>query len=753
MNYLGSYVVSDKISGYVTQITDDALILHNGDLIPLETAPLPLWQPATDGLAVSLLPILGKPPIEQISTLLPTWDYTGNIADLPRPTYTDRYKDWTIGAVFKDAKLSQIQITNEHGTWHRTLQEPAKAHKSDCFLLGQTTIDQINATLCHLPDPKSLSYEISQDSEAKTDVTENPVGGVDVVDSEQASEICEHVPYESLIRDAGTQQRQALQQSKIEEYCDRFLAGEEAPPADVYRTADGDILKHGFHRDAGRRRALAHVRQAIEIHDMMPGFDGEQTTIDGLRRELDDLGLLDTPKDQLSALEQWLAQGLWCKITHSDRLSAIWDSCADNADNGATRTRADLQRAIDTALQHPNGRTLSNTDIARHVKTTARTVAKRRIQLESAGRIAKQDAVQAVRNGKTYTMTVSKMRVDKGRQSAGHKFEDIQALYAPFGAFTRYWDAIKKFQFEHPEGKKCHFKTLDEAYDKFAKVTDGLTPIADLPQPEPETPNFEIGDYVRGFDYNDGRRRLTGYVAAVGGNVLVLNTSKKIFALGAEKLYQPEDDRAAEKQAIAATIEPSEQQQIAKNNYALVVLDPPWTYGLRETDSSHRGRTPYPNMSDQQILDLPVGDISAPDSYCLLWATPNHLPLAFECLSRWGFEYKSIGTWVKTTKDGEGVKIGLGHYLRNCSEFFLIGVKGNPGTFSMLGLTDLPSVIHEAPTEHSAKPDKFYHYAHRLANALGGETIELFARAPQPGWDLWGAEAPTVQTTLQTTPT
>lgn len=740
MNYLASYIVTNGASGFVTQITDTDFILHNGQSVPLKDTPLPLWQPAIESLIPTLLPILGKTPVEQISTILPTWEYTTTIADLPRPTYTDRHQGWTIGAVFADKKLTQIQITNEHGTWYRTLQEPVKAQKSDGFSLGRATIDQVEAALHHLPDPKILSPEFSGDSSD----AENQINPPEI-------EICEFVPYESLIRDAGTQQRQALQQSKIEEYCDRFLAGEEAPAAEVYRTPDGDILKHGFHRDAGRRSALGKVRKAIEIHDMLPGFEGEPTTVAGLRRELDEMGLLEMPPEQLPGLEQWLAQGLWCQITHSNRLAAIWDSCGDNADNGATRTRADLQRAIDTALQHPNGKTLSNAEIARHVKASVRTVAKRRTMLESAGRIAAQDEVQATRNGKTYTMTVSKMRVDKGRQSAGHKLEDIQALYAPYGTFTRYWDAIKKFQFEHPQGKKCHFKTLDEAFEKFAKVTDGLTPIADLPQPEPETPQFAIGDYVAGFDYNDGRRRVRGYVAAVCGNNMVLNTGARVFVLGAEKLYQQDDDRAQEKQAIAATIEPAEPE-FAKNNYALVVLDPPWIYGLRETDSSHRGRTPYPNMSDQEILDLPIGDITAPDAYCLLWATPNHLPLAFRCLEQWGFDYKSIGTWVKTTKDGEGIKIGLGHYLRNCSEFFLIGVKGNPGTFSILGLTDLPSVIHEAPTEHSAKPDKFYHYAHRLANALGGETIELFARAPQPGWDLWGAEAPTTQTKLQTTP-
>jgi N6-adenosine-specific RNA methylase IME4 len=56
-------------------------------------------------------------------------------------------------------------------------------------------------------------------------------------------------------------------------------------------------------------------------------------------------------------------------------------------------------------------------------------------------------------------------------------------------------------------------------------------------------------------------------------------------------------------------------------------------------------------MSDDQILALPIGEIAAQHAYCLLWVTNNHLPLGFRCLEFWGFEYKSIFTWLKVTLD------------------------------------------------------------------------------------------------------
>jgi N6-adenosine-specific RNA methylase IME4 len=324
---------------------------------------------------------------------------------------------------------------------------------------------------------------------------------------------------------------------------------------------------------------------------------------------------------------------------------------------------------------------------------------------------------------------------DRGRNTPGHTLADLQTLYAPFGTFGRHWDAIKKYVFECPD-KTVHFASLDEAADKFAKVTDGLIKLSDRP-----APTINQGDKVRGFDYTDGRKELVGTAAEVGDKTILLHNGKRIFLLGAilvEAGYQPTDKRGQQKHSVPT-------DNIAgfdRNDYSLIILDPPWQYQLRELDQSHRNRTPYPNMSDQEILDLPIAQIAAVDSYCLLWATANHLPLAFACLERWGFDYKAIHTWVKTTLDGNAIKFGVGHYGRNCTEFFLIGVKGNPGSFSSLGLTDIPTALHEAPTKHSAKPDKFYQFAHRLSNALAGETIELFARSSQPGWDLWGAEAP-----------
>jgi N6-adenosine-specific RNA methylase IME4 len=200
--------------------------------------------------------------------------------------------------------------------------------------------------------------------------------------------------------------------------------------------------------------------------------------------------------------------------------------------------------------------------------------------------------------------------------------------------------------------------------------------------------------------------------------------------------YEPTDKRGQKKQSIDQLTRPD----FPTGNYSVIVADPPWRYKLRETDKTHRGRTPYPTMSDQEILDLPIEKIASVDSYLLLWTTNNFLPLGLSAMKAWGFEYKAIHTWVKITKAGKP-HIGIGHYGRNCTEQVLIGMRGKPGSWTSLTIRDVPNVMIERRSEHSRKPEAFDKTCDRLLAAMGGTGIELFARRQRARWDCWGLEA------------
>jgi N6-adenosine-specific RNA methylase IME4 len=208
-------------------------------------------------------------------------------------------------------------------------------------------------------------------------------------------------------------------------------------------------------------------------------------------------------------------------------------------------------------------------------------------------------------------------------------------------------------------------------------------------------------------------------------------------------MYSPTDTRGQLKLGIMATLLPS-LPSLPVGEYSIIAIDPPWQFNLRETDETHRGRTPYPNLTDNDIVKMQVGAIASTNAYLFLWVTNQHLPLGFKCLESWGFQYKQVYTWLKTTKasteEDPKIRIGTGHYGRNCTEHFLVATKGNPKTFMALGIRDVPNAVLAPRREHSRKPEEFYQLCDRLGNALGGTKIDLFARQQRPGWDVWGAE-------------
>ena len=131
------------------------------------------------------------------------------------------------------------------------------------------------------------------------------------------------------------------------------------------------------------------------------------------------------------------------------------------------------------------------------------------------------------------------------------------------------------------------------------------------------------------------------------------------------KKYKADERVGQLKLSIALELLPN-LPPVPCKDYRLIVIDPPWSFSLREEDKTHRGRCSYPSMTDEQILNMPIAAISSDHSYLLLWVTNNHQYLGFRCLERWGFTHQSTFTWEKVTKDGRP-HIGMGHYGRNCT--------------------------------------------------------------------------------------
>jgi N6-adenosine-specific RNA methylase IME4 len=163
--------------------------------------------------------------------------------------------------------------------------------------------------------------------------------------------------------------------------------------------------------------------------------------------------------------------------------------------------------------------------------------------------------------------------------------------------------------------------------------------------------------------------------------------------------------------------------------YRCIVIDPPWpvTKILRDVRPNQDAGLDYPTMSLDAIAELPIADLTDPaGAHVYLWTTHRFLPAAFGLFERWGVDYECVMTWVKN--------VGMTPYSwMYDTEHVLFGRVGSL-PLQRLGLR----LSFAAPvTRHSEKPDIFYE---RVAEASPGPRLDMFARRPRDGFEVWGNE-------------
>ena len=159
--------------------------------------------------------------------------------------------------------------------------------------------------------------------------------------------------------------------------------------------------------------------------------------------------------------------------------------------------------------------------------------------------------------------------------------------------------------------------------------------------------------------------------------------------------------------------------------YKTILADPAWEYGK---GFGYGAGEYYPLMKLEDIKNLPIKDISDEDAHLYLWCPNSLLPQALEVMKSWGFEFKTIITWVKNRSI-------FGYYFKGQTEQLLFGVKGKLPPLKQNQVTILNGKIGK----HSQKPSGQYVMIETVSPS---PRIELFARHRRQGWDVWGNEAP-----------
>ncbi len=224
----------------------------------------------------------------------------------------------------------------------------------------------------------------------------------------------------------------------------------------------------------------------------------------------------------------------------------------------------------------------------------------------------------------------------------------------------------------------------------------------------------------------------------------------------------------------------AERTEVGK--YQIISVDAPWHYANWTAKKNGAAAAHYPGMKIAELAKLPVGDLAAKNSLCLLWITgPKIMENAHTTLfDAWGFRATTIlFVWVKTYREPvsihaekghwgsrvsplhglvppevmtnfKGVKDiqiipgnwchGNGFYTSSGCEFLMLGVRG---VLPRKPLLEKQILVAARGPLHSAKPND---EVRRRLKVVFPEydsysKIELFARPPvPPDWTALGNE-------------
>ncbi|MBC7133515.1 MAG: S-adenosylmethionine-binding protein [Roseovarius sp.] len=188
----------------------------------------------------------------------------------------------------------------------------------------------------------------------------------------------------------------------------------------------------------------------------------------------------------------------------------------------------------------------------------------------------------------------------------------------------------------------------------------------------------------------------------------------------------------------------------AGRRFQTILADPPWQFQNRtgKMAPEHKRLSRYPTMTLDEICDLPVEAVAGEPAHLYLWVPNALLPDGLKVMEHWGFKYKTNIIWYKTRKDGGPDRRGVGFYFRNVTEILLFGVRGKNARTLAPGRSQ-ENILCTQKREHSRKPDEQYDLIERCSF---GARLEIFARGPRPGWEVWGNQAEHYEPTWDTYP-
>jgi N6-adenosine-specific RNA methylase IME4 len=173
-------------------------------------------------------------------------------------------------------------------------------------------------------------------------------------------------------------------------------------------------------------------------------------------------------------------------------------------------------------------------------------------------------------------------------------------------------------------------------------------------------------------------------------------------------------------------------EEAERNRFRTILADPPWPQRMvgkyKASKNQRPEKMPYQSMSLEEIMDLDVKSVAAPDCHLWLWTTNQFLEAGFQVMRAWGFKYLAPIHWLKPS--------GIGNYFVHRTQTVLFGYK-EKCLFPLKRYAPNIMEIPANPKRHSQKPADTYRYIESISPE---PRLELFGRSERDGWTVLGNE-------------
>jgi N6-adenosine-specific RNA methylase IME4 len=205
-----------------------------------------------------------------------------------------------------------------------------------------------------------------------------------------------------------------------------------------------------------------------------------------------------------------------------------------------------------------------------------------------------------------------------------------------------------------------------------------------------------VGDDVGGNPPREGEKAESDQGSG-GGNP----PRRELTGEQAAKLVERRATASADRLAkVAADEERVLKLRPIEGKFRTLVFDPAWEYDWLSL--AGRAKPGYAMQKPEQLLAMDVKAWADTEAGCHLyvWTTNNFMAEACKLIAHWGFQHRTLITWIKPPP------FGLGSYFRNSTEHVLFATLGE--TTTRHAAASIPTHFEAPRGEHSEKPERFY---------------------------------------------